>query len=157
MSVLNPHQWSSAKQSSIEFWKVMPQKCQNKLKPKGMVWLTRNITISINCESEKTVDALKTLWKKRSRLINKIYWKEKETHMLTFKTSDLLWVQILSCWQQFIPTYTDNKIPQQISLIFADDTFHLRWRHCHVQAYTDYTWENNSSKTSHFRRKLIAE
>ena len=63
-----------------------------------------------------------------------VYWKEKETHILTFKTSDLLWVRILSRWQQFIPTYTDYKIPQQISLIFADDTFHLRWRHCNVQA-----------------------
>ena len=68
-----------------------------------------------------------------------IYWKEKETHILTFKTSDLLWVEILSRWRQFIPTYTDNKISQQISLTFDDDTFHLWWRHCHVQAYTDYT------------------
>ena len=57
-----------------------------------------------------------------------IYWKEKETHILTFKTSDLLWVQILSCWQHFIPTYTHNESRQQISLIFADDTFYLRWR-----------------------------
>ena len=46
-----------------------------------------------------------------------IYWKEKETHILTFNASDLLWVLILSCWQQFISTYTDNKISQQISLI----------------------------------------
>ena len=37
----------------------------------------------------------------------KLYWKEKETHILTFQTSDLLYEQILSRYQQFIPTNTD--------------------------------------------------
>ena len=64
-------------------------------------------------------------------------------HILTFETSDLLREQILSCRQQFIPIYTDNEIPLQISLVFADDTFHLRWRHCNLQAYTDYPWRKS--------------
>ena len=34
---LNPHQWSLAKPSTFKNRKVMLQKCQNKLKPKGMV------------------------------------------------------------------------------------------------------------------------
>ena len=37
-----------------------------------------------------------------------IYWKEKETHILTFQISDLLYEQILSWYQQFIPTNTDD-------------------------------------------------
>ena len=75
-------------------------------------------------------------------------------HILTFKTSDLLRVQNLSCWQQFIPTYTDNKISQQISLIFSDDTFHLWWRHCHVQAYTDYTSRKSQLENKSFSKKM---
>ena len=35
--VMNPNQWSLAKQISIKSWKVKPKTCQNKLKPKGMV------------------------------------------------------------------------------------------------------------------------
>ena len=35
--VLNPRRWSVAKQCNFKSWKVMSQKCQNKLKPKGMV------------------------------------------------------------------------------------------------------------------------
>ena len=40
--VLNPHQWSLAKQCNFKSRKVMPQKCQNKLKTKR--WCI-NITI----------------------------------------------------------------------------------------------------------------
>ena len=36
-TVLNPHQRSLAKQSSFNSWKKVSQKCQNKLKPKGIV------------------------------------------------------------------------------------------------------------------------
>ena len=61
-----------------------------------------------------------------------VYCKEKETHILTFQTSDLLYEQILSWYQQFIRTDTDDWISQQISLIFVDDVFHLPWRHCHL-------------------------
>ena len=35
--VLNPRQWSWAKQVVKKSWKVMTKKCLNKLKPKGMV------------------------------------------------------------------------------------------------------------------------
>ena len=38
----------------------MPQKCQIKLKPKGMVLKPHKITISVNFNTEK-FDALKTL------------------------------------------------------------------------------------------------
>ena len=34
-----------------------------------------------------------------TNLLKIIYWKEKETHILIFKTSDLLWEQILSWYQ----------------------------------------------------------
>ena len=32
--VLNPHQWSLAKRNNFKSWKVLSQKCLNKLKPK---------------------------------------------------------------------------------------------------------------------------
>ena len=32
-----------------------------------------------------------------------LYWKEKETHILNFLTSDLYWEHYLSLYQQFIP------------------------------------------------------
>ena len=35
--VLNPRQWSLAKQSNSKSWKVLSQKCQIKFKPNGMV------------------------------------------------------------------------------------------------------------------------
>ena len=35
--VLNPRQWSLAKQCNFKSWKVMTKRRQNKLKPKGMV------------------------------------------------------------------------------------------------------------------------
>ena len=35
--VLNPRQWSLTKQWNLKSWKVMTQKCLNKLKPKGMM------------------------------------------------------------------------------------------------------------------------
>ena len=35
--VLNPHQWSLAKQSSFKSWKVVSQKYQNKQKQKGIM------------------------------------------------------------------------------------------------------------------------
>ena len=40
--------------------------------------------------------------------MEQIYWKEKETHILTFQTSDLLYEQILSWYQQFIPADTED-------------------------------------------------
>ena len=55
--VLNPRQWSLAKQSSSKSWKLLPQKCRHKLEPKGMVWETHKTTISINFNTEN-VDAL---------------------------------------------------------------------------------------------------
>ena len=50
--------------------------------------------------------------------------------------------------------YTDNKFPQQISLIFADDTFHLRLCHSHVQAQTDYTWRKPELENKSFSKKM---
>ena len=46
--------------------KCMPQKCQNKLKPKGMALETHNNTISVNFNTDN-LDALKTLRINRSR------------------------------------------------------------------------------------------
>ena len=43
-----PHQWSLGKQSSFKNCNLICQKYQNKLKSKGVVLLTHNITISIN-------------------------------------------------------------------------------------------------------------
>ena len=40
--------------------------------------------------------------------IKELYWKEKETHILTFQISELLYEQILSWYQQFIPTNTED-------------------------------------------------
>ena len=45
--VLNPHQWPFVKQSSFKNWIVLPQKYQNKLKPKRDGVKTHKITISI--------------------------------------------------------------------------------------------------------------
>ena len=41
-----------------------------------------------------------------------------------------------------------------MSLIFADDTFHLWWRHYHVQAYTDYTWRKPELENKSFSKKM---
>ena len=37
-----------------------------------------------------------------------IYWKEKETHIVNFLTSDLYWKHYFSQFQPFIPINTNN-------------------------------------------------
>ena len=48
-----------------------------------------------------------------------LYWKKTETHILTFQTSDLLYEQILSLYQQFIPADTDD--------YFSTNFFNFCW------------------------------
>ena len=43
---------------------------------------------------------------------------------------------------------------QQIPLVLADDTFHLRWRHCHVQAYIYYSWRKPELENKSFSKKM---
>ena len=40
----------------------MPQKCQNKLKPKGMVYKTHKITISVNFKTKNFDALIKNEW-----------------------------------------------------------------------------------------------
>ena len=39
-------------------------------------------------------------------------------------------------------------------LIFADDAFHLRWRHCHVQDYADYTQRKQKLENISLSKKI---
>ena len=40
----------------------------------------------------------------------KIYWKEKETHILNFKTADLHWEHHFFLYEQFIPLNTNIRL-----------------------------------------------
>ena len=66
-------------------------------------------------------------------------------HILTFKTLELLWKQILSWYHQFIPTYTVF-ITQQITLIVVEDALQ--------RAYVHHTWRKQEHKNKLLSKKM---
>ena len=50
-----------------------------------------------------------------------------------------------------IPTI---KFLQKKSLIFVDDVFHLPWRHCRLEACTDYTWRKPELENKSLSKKM---
>ena len=100
--VLNPRQWSFAKQSSSKSWKFRPQKCQNKLKPKG--WCNTPTKLQFQSISNRKI--LMLFKRYESTEVDRITWLHvpSGTHWSTSSdTHQVVKIQIETSTKMYTP------------------------------------------------------